>query len=67
LPSIVRSGIQAFPSLEADIVLAGEAADGREAVAAYARHSRDVVRALCAGACGYPLEDMPRDDAMHIG
>jgi two-component system, NarL family, response regulator len=40
---IVRSGIEGFISLERDIVLVGEAADGREAVAAYQRLAPDVV------------------------
>jgi two-component system, NarL family, response regulator len=40
---IVRAGIRDFLSLEPDLALAGEAADGREAVAAFARLTPDVV------------------------
>jgi two-component system, NarL family, response regulator len=40
---IVRGGIRDFLSLEPDLALAGEAADGREAVAAFARLIPDVV------------------------
>src|ERR1700719_3142518 len=68
--SVLRQGLVSLVGFESDMMVVGEAGNGREAVELWKRHrpevttfdgDEDIYRAIQAGAKGYLLKDVPRE------